>query len=91
MPVKGADRIRGGHCPFSRAEVGCDVRLERLAAEVTDELPSAEARTAVQALLPGWWPAPGGEEITHAFGTWCWISYVAHANSPEVREVGWAQ
>ncbi|MET8748118.1 hypothetical protein [Streptomyces sp. NPDC004728] len=89
MPVKGTDRIRGGHCPFSRAEVGCDVQLERLAAAVTEELPSAEARTAVQALLPDWWPVPGGEEITHAFGTWCWISYVA--NSPEVRDVGWAQ
>ncbi|MFF3788066.1 hypothetical protein [Streptomyces sp. NPDC001933] len=53
----------------------CDVRLEWLAAEVMDELPSAQARTAVQALLvaaaghPDRWPAPGGEDIAHAFGT----------------------
>ncbi|MGW1658032.1 hypothetical protein [Streptomyces atratus] len=75
----------------------CDVRLEWLAAEVMDELPSAEARTAVQALLadaaghPDRWPAPGGEEIAHAFGTWCWISYVAYADGLEVRDIGWAQ
>ncbi|MCX5107106.1 hypothetical protein OOK13_00655 [Streptomyces sp. NBC_00378] len=54
-----------------------DVRLEWLAAEVMDELPSAEARTAVQALLvdtaehPDRWPTSGGKEIAHAFGTWC--------------------
>ncbi|MFE7310725.1 hypothetical protein ACFU8A_40550, partial [Streptomyces sp. NPDC057546] len=58
----------------------CDVRLEWLAAEVMGELPSARARTAVQALLadvaghPGRLPAPGGKEIAHAFGTRCWIS-----------------
>ncbi|MCX5115498.1 hypothetical protein OOK13_45205 [Streptomyces sp. NBC_00378] len=75
----------------------CDVRLEWLAAEVMDELPSAEARTAVQALLvdtaghPDGWPAPGGEEIAHAFGTWCWISYVAYADGLEVRDIGWAR
>ncbi|MFB8037494.1 hypothetical protein ACFC5Z_32090 [Streptomyces sp. NPDC056004] len=49
------------------------VRLEWLDAKAMDALPSAEARTAVQALFvdaarhPGWWPAPAGEEIAHAF------------------------
>lgn len=75
----------------------CDVRLEWLAAEVMGELPSTEARAAVQALLvdaaghPDRWPAPGGEEIAHAFGTWCWISYVAYADGLEVRDIGWAR
>ncbi|MFB8031464.1 hypothetical protein ACFC5Z_00610 [Streptomyces sp. NPDC056004] len=56
-----------------------------------DELPSTGARTAVQALLvdaaghPDRWPVPGGEEIAHAFGTWCRISYVAYVDSLEAR------
>ncbi|MCX5114815.1 hypothetical protein OOK13_41485 [Streptomyces sp. NBC_00378] len=37
------------------------------------------------------WPVPGDEEIAHAFGTWCWISYVAYADGLEARDIDWAQ
>ncbi|WP_250302037.1 MULTISPECIES: hypothetical protein [unclassified Streptomyces] len=73
-----------------------DVRLEWLAAEVMCELPSEEARRAVQKLLfdvagrPAWWPDPSGEETADAFGASCWVSYVAYAEGLEVRDVGWA-
>ncbi|WNI31482.1 hypothetical protein [Streptomyces sp. ITFR-6] len=72
------------------------MRLEWLAVQVMDGLPSEEARAAVQGLLveiaghPAWWPEPGGEETTDAFGALCWVSYVTYADGPEVRDIGWA-
>ncbi|WP_329167825.1 hypothetical protein OG939_35955 [Streptomyces sp. NBC_01685] len=72
------------------------VRLEWLAVEVLDELPSDEARAAVQGLLvdvarrPEWWPQPGGEEVAEVFGALCWVSIVAYLDGVEVRDVGWA-
>ncbi|WP_327349685.1 hypothetical protein OG772_20610 [Streptomyces sp. NBC_01321] len=71
------------------------MRLEWLAAEVMHGLPSDEARTVVNGLLaevsarPGWWPEPGGEEFAEAFGSRCWVSFVAYVDEVEVRDVGW--
>ncbi|WP_326734025.1 hypothetical protein [Streptomyces sp. NBC_01022] len=73
-----------------------DVRLEWLAAEVMEGLPSSEARAEVEVLLtdvaarPEWWPRPGGEEVADAFGVQCWVSFVAYLDGVEVRDVGWA-
>lgn len=72
------------------------IRLEWLAAEAMEGLPSAGARAAVQDLLfdiagrPEWWPTPGGEEVAEAFGPLCWVTFVAYLDLVEVRDVGWA-
>ncbi|MFD5786844.1 hypothetical protein ACFWH1_09440 [Streptomyces sp. NPDC127037] len=69
-------------------------RLDWLAVEVMKELPR-EAHGAVQQLFtevagrPDWWPAPGGEEAAEAFGSECWIVYVAYLDGIEVRDIGW--
>ncbi|MGW2182700.1 hypothetical protein ACWCXX_32395 [Streptomyces sp. NPDC001732] len=72
------------------------MRLEWLAAEVMDGLPSAAARSAVKDLLvdvakrPDRWPTPGGEDVVDVFGSRCWVSYVAYRDGLEVRDIGWA-
>ncbi|MFJ1695699.1 hypothetical protein ACIOHC_11195 [Streptomyces sp. NPDC088252] len=71
------------------------VELEWLAAEVMAELPTADGRDEVRALIadvlrcPELWPAPGGEELADVFGGSCWVTVVAYLDGIEVRDIGW--
>ncbi|GGU68615.1 hypothetical protein GCM10010211_37470 [Streptomyces albospinus] len=78
----------------------CGVVMEELASEVVAELPDDAARREVLALVevvradPRAFPDvrdPGAvEEIREAFGPCCWIQYMPHDGTIEVREIGWA-
>ncbi|OEJ41229.1 hypothetical protein AR457_10050 [Streptomyces agglomeratus] len=71
------------------------VDLDLTAEQVMAALPTEAARWEVTELIetawakPETWPPADGQELGEAFGSRCWIVFVAYRDGIEIFDVGW--